>query len=123
MFHDLDDTLPAFAFHHVAAYRKDLSAKNGVRFHSTHTGFIPAAAGKAFGSTQERRMRRSTPLEELIFLAIFIALFAVTLAVLNRLLLPHHYNKVVVVVLASILVGAATVFARYWLFFRKRGVS
>ncbi len=64
-------------------------------------------------------MRRSTPLEEVLFLAMFIALFAVTLTLLNRLLLPHNYNKIVVVVLASIIDAAIMIFARYWLFFRR----
>lgn len=65
-------------------------------------------------------MRRSTPLEELLFLAMFIALFALTLTLLNRLLLPHNYNKVVVIVLASIIDGMIMIFLRYWLFFRSR---
>ncbi|MDQ6931429.1 MAG: hypothetical protein M3126_12270 [Candidatus Eremiobacteraeota bacterium] len=65
-------------------------------------------------------MRRSTPLEELVFLGLFIALFVVVLSVLNRLLLPHNYSKGGVVALTSISVAAVTIFLRYWFFFRKR---
>ena len=65
-------------------------------------------------------MRRSSPLEELLFLAMFIALFSVTLTLLNRFLLPHNYSKMAVVVFASVIVAVITIFLRYWLFFRKR---
>lgn len=65
--------------------------------------------------------RRSTPREELAFLVMFVVLFAATLTILNRVLLPHNYSKTAVLLLASILVGIATIFLRYFLFFRKRG--
>lgn len=65
-------------------------------------------------------MRRSTPLEELVFLVMFIVLFAVTLTLLDRLLLPHQYSKGVVLALTSIIVAVVTIFLRYWLFFRTR---
>ena len=67
--------------------------------------------------------RRSTPLEELMFLFLFIVLFATILTTFNRLLLPHNYSKMVVLLLASIVVGVLTVFLRYWMFFRKREKS
>lgn len=65
-------------------------------------------------------MRKTTPLEELLFLAMFIALFATTYTVFQHLLLPHGYNKMVVLILTSIIVAVLTIFLRYWLFFRKR---
>ena len=61
-------------------------------------------------------MRPSTPAEELLFLAMFITLFAVTLTILDRLLLPHNYNKMVVLALTSILVAVVTIFVRKWYF-------
>lgn len=64
-------------------------------------------------------MRQSTPGEELLFLAMFIALFALTLTLLNRLLLPHNYNKMVVLTLTSILVAVVTIGARFWYFARR----
>ncbi|MBC5816087.1 MAG: hypothetical protein GIW97_06050 [Candidatus Eremiobacteraeota bacterium] len=64
-------------------------------------------------------MRPSTPAEELLFLAMFIALFAVILTLLNHLLLPHNYNKMVVLTLTSILVALFTIFARKWYFARR----
>jgi|GEM_PF-5896694 len=64
-------------------------------------------------------MRPSTPSEELLFLALFIALFAVSLTLFNRLLLPHNYNKMVVLTLTSILVALITIVARKWYFARR----
>ena len=64
-------------------------------------------------------MRQSTPAEELLFLVIFVALFAVLLSVLNRLLLPHNYNKMVVLTLTSIIVALLTIGARFWYFARR----
>ncbi len=64
-------------------------------------------------------MRQSKPAEELLFLAIFIGLFALLLTVLNRLLLPHNYNKMVVLTLTSIIVGVLTIGARFWYFARR----
>jgi uncharacterized membrane protein (DUF106 family) len=58
---------------------------------------------------------------ELAFLALFVALFAGTLTLLNALLLPRHYNPIVVLLLASIVVGLLTIFARYLFFVRGRG--
>ena len=64
-------------------------------------------------------MRASTPAEELLFLVMFIAFFALTLTVLNRLLLPHNYNKMVVLALTSIIVAVVTIFVRKWYFARR----
>ena len=69
--------------------------------------------------TQHRTMRRSTPLQEFVFLVLFVALFATALTALNAWLLPLHFNKVVVILLASIIVGVVSIFLRFWLFFRK----
>ncbi|MDP9017734.1 MAG: hypothetical protein M3N19_05395 [Candidatus Eremiobacteraeota bacterium] len=65
-------------------------------------------------------MRRSSPKEELLFLALFIALFAATYIALQQLLLPHHFNKMVVLVLTSIIVALLTIFLRFLMFFKKR---
>lgn len=58
---------------------------------------------------------------ELAFLVLFAVLFAATLTVLNALLLPHHYNRIVVLLLASIIVGLLMIFIRYRLLVRGRG--
>lgn len=71
-------------------------------------------------ATHCQAMRKTTPLEELLFLAMFVALFAAAYTLLQRLLLPHGYNKMIVLILTSILVAVLTIFLRYWLFFRKR---
>jgi membrane protein DedA with SNARE-associated domain len=65
-------------------------------------------------------MRKTTALEELLFLAMFIALFAATYTLFQHWLLPHGYNKMIVLMLTSIIVAVLTIFLRYWLFFRKR---
>jgi len=57
---------------------------------------------------------------ELGFLALFIVLFVGTLSLLDALLLPHHYNPVVVISLASIIVGLLTIFLRYLYMVRGR---
>jgi uncharacterized membrane-anchored protein len=55
---------------------------------------------------------------EIGFLICFILLFAVLLTLLNALLLPRHYNPIVVMVLASLVVGLLTIFLRYLFFMR-----
>ncbi|MBV9149004.1 MAG: hypothetical protein JO024_04005 [Candidatus Eremiobacteraeota bacterium] len=56
---------------------------------------------------------------EIGFLIVFVALFVVVLTLLNALLLPRHYNPIVVLVLASIVVGLMTIFLRYLFFVRR----
>ena len=56
---------------------------------------------------------------EIGFLIVFIVLFVVLLILLNALLLPRHYNPIVVLVLASIIVGLVTIFLRYFFFVRR----
>lgn len=50
---------------------------------------------------------------EIGFLILFAILFVVVLSVLNALLLPRHYNTIVVLLLASIIVGLLMIFFRY----------
>jgi len=56
--------------------------------------------------------QRSSPKSELLYLLAFLALFTVTLSSLNAWLLPHGYNRIVVVILASIIAGIVYVFGR-----------
>ena len=56
---------------------------------------------------------------EVGFLIVFVVLFVVLLTLLNALLLPRHYNPIVVLVLASIIVGLVTIFLRYLFFMRR----
>jgi len=56
---------------------------------------------------------------EIGFLILFIVLFVVLLTLLNALLLPRHYNPIVVLVLASIIVGLVTIFLHYLFFIRR----
>ena len=56
---------------------------------------------------------------ELAFLIFFGVLFVALLILLNALLLPRHYNPIVVLMLASILVGLLTILARYLFFLRR----
>ncbi|MBV8727411.1 MAG: hypothetical protein JO233_06465 [Candidatus Eremiobacteraeota bacterium] len=56
---------------------------------------------------------------ELAFLVFFAVLFVALFILLNALLLPRHYNPIVVLVLASILVGLLTIFVRYLFFLRR----
>ena len=56
---------------------------------------------------------------EIGFLIAFIVLFVVLLSLLNALLLPRHYNPIVVLLLASIIVGLMTIFLRYLFFVRR----
>lgn len=65
-------------------------------------------------------MRKTTMLDELLFLLMFVVLFATTYALMQRALLPHGYNKMVVLVLSSIVVALLTIFLRFRLFFRNR---
>jgi uncharacterized membrane protein (DUF106 family) len=58
---------------------------------------------------------------ELALLALFVALFVATLTLLNALLLPRHYNPIVVLLLASIIVGLLTILVRYLVLVRGRG--
>lgn len=57
---------------------------------------------------------------EVGFLALFIVLFVATLTGLNALLLPHRYPPIVVLLLASILVGLLMIFLRYLFFVRGK---
>lgn len=57
---------------------------------------------------------------ELGFLALFIVLFVATLRGLNALLLPHRYPAIVVLLLASIVVGLVTILLRYLGFVRGK---
>lgn len=65
-------------------------------------------------------MRKTTMLDELLFLLMFVVLFATTYVLMQRALLPHGYNKMVVLVLSSIVVALLTIFLRFRLFFRNR---
>lgn len=65
-------------------------------------------------------MRKTTRLEELLFLALFAVLFATAYVLLQRILLPHGYNKMIVLTLTSIIVAVVMIFLRYWIYFRKR---
>lgn len=65
-------------------------------------------------------MRKTTVLDELLFLLMFVVLFAATYVLMQRALLPHGYNKMVVLVLSSIVVALLTIFLRFRLFFRNR---
>lgn len=65
-------------------------------------------------------MRSSNVTQELLFLVFFVGFFAVAYTVMRAVLLPLHYNKTVVLVLASILVAVATIGLRYWFFTRNR---
>ena len=56
---------------------------------------------------------------ELAFLIFFGVLFVALFMLLNALLLPRHYNPIVVLMLASILVGLLTIFVRYLFFIRR----
>jgi uncharacterized membrane protein (DUF106 family) len=56
---------------------------------------------------------------EIGFLIFFVVLFVALLTFLNALLLPRHYNEIVVIVLASIIVGLVTIFLRYLFFMRR----
>lgn len=68
-------------------------------------------------------MRKTSALEETLFLAGFIAFFFAMYVALQHLLLPHNYNKMIVLVLTSIVVALVAIFMRYWLFLRRGGPS
>ena len=68
-------------------------------------------------------MRKTTAFEEMLFLAGFIAFFFVMYVALQHLLLPHNYNKMIVLVLTSIVVALVAIFMRYWFFMRRGGPS
>ncbi len=56
---------------------------------------------------------------EIGFLVLFIVLFVAFLSVLNAMLLPRHYNPIIVLMLASIIVGMLTIFVRYLFYIRR----
>ena len=52
---------------------------------------------------------------EIGWLAFFLVVFAGTVYLLVRLLVPHHFNDKVAIMLAAIFAGLVMIFARAWL--------
>ena len=80
--------------------------------------YVFSLRGNACAPMQQRSM--SGVRLEIMFLLFFIVVFVGVFTLLNATLLPRHYNPIVVLILASIIVGLLTIFARYFFIRRPR---
>jgi hypothetical protein len=60
-------------------------------------------------------MAKSSISTEIGWLAFFLVVFAATVYLLVRLLVPHHFNDKIAIMLAAIFAGLILIFARAWL--------
>jgi len=60
------------------------------------------------------RKTRSSVLGEIGWLAYFLAVFVVAVYALVRLLVPHHFNDKVAIMLAAIFSGLVMIATRAW---------
>lgn len=66
-------------------------------------------------------MAKSSISTEIGWLAFFLVVFAATVYLLVRLLVPHHFNDKIAIMLAAIFAGLILIFTRAWL--RRRTQS
>jgi membrane protein implicated in regulation of membrane protease activity len=60
-------------------------------------------------------MAKSSISTEIGWLAFFLLVFAATVYLLVRLLVPHHFNDKIAIMLAAIFAGLILIFTRAWL--------
>jgi lipopolysaccharide export LptBFGC system permease protein LptF len=60
-------------------------------------------------------MAKSSISTEIGWLAFFLVVFAATVYLLVRLLVPHHFNDKIAIMLAAIFAGLILIFTRAWL--------
>jgi lipopolysaccharide export LptBFGC system permease protein LptF len=65
-------------------------------------------------------MAKSSISTEIGWLAFFLVVFAATVYLLVRLLVPHHFNDKIAIMLAAIFAGLILIFTRAWLTRRTR---